>query len=117
MAKRRFQDPQPKREGKFWYLLYWQDSFNDGIRTRKRQRIKIAPATMPEREAKKIAAEILRPMNQGLISAGSAVTFSEYVENEYLPSVIAATFEQHTRLLPGGHRKISDANLRNSLLA
>jgi integrase len=88
MAKRRFQDPQPKREGSFWYLLHWQDSFTDGIRTRKRQRVKLAPATMPEREVKKIAAEILRPMNQGLISAGSAVTFNEYVESEYLPSTL-----------------------------
>jgi integrase len=85
MAKRRFQDPQPRREGNFWYLLHWQDSFTDGISTRKRQRVRIAPATMPEREAKKIAAEILRPMNQGLISAGSAVTFNEYVESDYLP--------------------------------
>jgi integrase len=88
MAKRRFQDPQPKREGNFWYLLYWQDSFVEGVRTRKRQRVKIAPATMAEREVKKIAAEILRPMNQGLINAGSAVTFSEYVESEYMPSTL-----------------------------
>jgi len=88
MAKRRFQDPVPKREGNFWYLLYWQDSFNEGVRTRKRQRVKLAPATMPEREAKKIAAEIIRPMNQGLISAGSAVTFNDYVDNEYMPSTL-----------------------------
>jgi integrase len=85
MAMRRFQDPSPKREGNFWYLLHWQDSFSEGVRTRKRQRVKLAPATMPEREVKKIAAEILRPMNQGLISAGSAITFSDYVENEYMP--------------------------------
>jgi integrase len=85
MAMRRFQDPRPKREGNFWYLLHWQDVFSEGVRTRKRQRVKLAPATMPEREVKKIAAELLRPMNQGLISAGSAVTFSEYVETEYMP--------------------------------
>ena len=53
MAKRRFQDPRPKKEGNFWYLLYWQDSFVEGVRTRKRQRVKIAPATMAEREVKK----------------------------------------------------------------
>jgi integrase len=88
MAKRRFQDPRPKREGKFWYLLHWQDSFNKGVLTRKRQRVKLAPATMPEREVKKIAADILRPMNQGLISAGSATSFSQYVDNEYMPSTL-----------------------------
>jgi hypothetical protein len=88
MQKRRFQDPQPKREGNFWYLLHWQDSFSEGVLIRKRQRVKLAPATMPEREVKKIAADILRPMNQGLISAGSAVTFSQYVDSEYMPSTL-----------------------------
>src|SRR5216683_3055500 len=87
MARRRFQDPIPKREGNFWYLLCWQDVFSEGVRTRKRQRIKLAPATMPEREVRKIAAERLRPLNQGLISVGSAVNFGEYVNNEYKPTV------------------------------
>jgi integrase len=86
MARRRFQDPDPKKEGNFWYLLYWQDVFSEGIRTRKRQRVKLAPATMPEREVKKIAAEFLRPINQGLISAGSAVSFNQYTSNEYMTS-------------------------------
>ena len=27
MARRRFQSPEPKREGKWWYLLYWHDEF------------------------------------------------------------------------------------------
>jgi hypothetical protein len=31
-------------------------------------RLKVASAAMLEREAKKIAAELVRPMNQGLIS-------------------------------------------------
>ncbi len=43
-------------------------SFN---RTRRRAYIKLAPASMSEREVKKIAAEHLRPMNQGLESLGS----------------------------------------------
>ena len=34
MARRRFQDPTPKREGKWWYLLVWQDEF-EGRRTTK----------------------------------------------------------------------------------
>jgi len=58
MARRRFQDPEPKREGNFWYLLVWQDEFSQGRRTRKRKRVKLAPTTMPEREVKKVAAEI-----------------------------------------------------------
>lgn len=43
---------------------------------------------MPEREVRKIAAELLRPLNQGLISVGSAVNFGAYVSNEYRPTVL-----------------------------
>jgi integrase len=88
MARRRFQDPAPKKEGRWWYLLTWQDELRNGNRTRKRRRIKLAPATMPEREVLKIAAEMLRPVNQGLISVGSATTFEEYVESVYIPTLL-----------------------------
>jgi len=64
MQKRRHQQPKPKREGNFWYLRIWQDFFACGVRTRKRQRVKLAPATMHQREVMKIADEVLRPINQ-----------------------------------------------------
>jgi integrase len=83
MARRRFQDPTPKREGKWWYLLLWQDEYVEGKRIRKRKRIRLAPATMPEREVKKITAEFLRPLNQGLAPIGAAVGFEDYVETVY----------------------------------
>lgn len=88
MARRRFQSPEPKREGKWWYLLYWQDEFQNGRRLRKRKREKLAPATMPLREVNKIAAERLRPVNQGLLTAGSAASFEEYVNTIYTPTVM-----------------------------
>jgi integrase len=88
MARRRFQSPEPKREGKWWYLLFWQDEFENGRRVRKRKRIKLAPATMPKREVEKIAAESLRPMNQGLVPLGSATSFEDYVESTYKPVVM-----------------------------
>lgn len=40
---------------------------------------------MAQREVMKIADEVLRPINQGLISIGSAVNFGEYVDREYIP--------------------------------
>ena len=83
MARRRFQNVQPKREGRWWYLLYWQDVFVNGTSTRKRKRHKLAPAQVAEREVKKMAAEFLRPMNQGLIPIGSATSLQEYVEAIY----------------------------------
>ena len=83
---RRFQQPKPERAGKYWYLRIRQDEIVGGARTRKLKRIKVAPASTPEREVKKIAAEILRPVNQGLISVGSAVNFNEYVQTTYIPT-------------------------------
>jgi integrase len=88
MARRRFQNPTPKRVGKWWYLLQWQDEFHDGRRIRKRKRVKLAPAAMPEREVKKIAAEHLRPLNQGLVTIGSATKFEDFVESVYKPTVM-----------------------------
>jgi integrase len=88
MARRRFQNPQPKRIGNWWYLLLWVDEFLSGRRIRKRKRTRLAPATMPEREVKKIAAEYLRPLNQGLAPIGAAVSFGEYVESIYKTTVL-----------------------------
>jgi len=99
MAKRRFQNPQPFKEGAFWWLLYRQDEVVSGKRIRKRKRIKLASVEMPEREVLKIAAETLRPMNQGLITIGSATKFDDYVESEYklaiLPTFTARTQERY----------------------
>jgi len=86
MARRRFQDPRPFREGRWWYLLVWKDEFVDGRWARRRERIKLAPSAMPEREVKKIAAEALRPLNQGLVSIGSAMKFEDFVETVYIPT-------------------------------
>lgn len=88
MARRRFQAPTPVKRGKWWTLLVWQDVFLNGRPSRKRVRVKLAPAAMMAREALKVAAEHLRPINQGLVSVGSAAKFSEYVENIYHPTVL-----------------------------
>jgi hypothetical protein len=40
---------------------------------------------MGEREVKKMASEQLRPMNQGLITVGSATNFKDFVDNVYVP--------------------------------
>ena len=88
MAQRRFQDPKPFKEGGFWWILYYEDQFINGGRTRKRKRHKLAPVSTLEREAKKIAAEFLRPLNQGLVTLGSATPFSQFVESVYHTTVL-----------------------------
>jgi integrase len=88
VAKRRFQSPTPERVGKFWYIRVRQDFFDGSGSVRKLVRLKIAPASLMAREAKKIAAELLRPANQGLIGIGSAVNFHQFVDNEYIPTML-----------------------------
>jgi len=83
VTKRRFQAPEPERSGRWWYVRYWDDVSEGGTLIRKRKRHKLAPATTGERQAKKMAAEFLRPLNQGLAPLGSAMLFSEYVETTY----------------------------------
>ena len=96
MARRRFQAPTPKRVGRWWYLLYWQDEFEYGRRTRKRKRMKLATASLPEREVKKMAAEALRPQNQGLLTIGSATNLMDFINGTYRP-VNLPLFAKSTR--------------------
>ena len=100
MARRRFQDPKPKRRGKWWTIQVRRDEFVGGQLQRKKTRVRIAPATVPEREARKIAAEYLRPQNQGLESVGSATNFEEFVEGTYKPitmPLMAKTTQDRSR--------------------
>src|SRR5436190_493464 len=103
MAKRRFQSPAPERSGNWWYLRYWTDVFVNGTLIRKRVRHKLAPASAGEREVKKMAAEFLRPMNQGLESIGSATLLADYVENTYnttmLPLMAKSTRERYSGII------------------
>ena len=108
MARRRFQAPVPFREGHWWWIKVYTDEFRDGKRQRIRKRLKVAPATTIVREAQKIASEMLRPMNQGLESIGSATPFGTYVETDYRTTKLP--------LLASPVRKIYEGILRNRLL-
>src|SRR5580704_12895480 len=88
MARRRFQNPEPTRRGQWWTLRVWKTTFTNGQLKRTRERIRLAPATMGAREVQKLAAEYLRPLNQGLETIGSATNFQHYVETTYIPVVM-----------------------------
>jgi hypothetical protein len=66
MARRRFQDPTPRRRGDWWTIQVRQDVFVGGKLKRINKRVRLAPATMPDREVRKVVAEYLRPLNQGM---------------------------------------------------
>jgi integrase len=83
MARRRFQDPKPFREGNWWWITPRKDEFIEGRFRRVRTRVKVCEADTSEREARKIADELLRPMNQGLETIGSATRFADFIKTSY----------------------------------
>jgi integrase len=83
MARRRFQQPTPFKEGKWWWIIARVDYLEAGKLKRKNKRMKLGPVTMLKREAEKIASEKLRPMNQGLELIGSVTLLKDYVESTY----------------------------------
>lgn len=85
MAKRRFQNPTPKKVGNWWYLQLRRDYLEGGQLVRKNQWEKLAPAETPVQEVKKIAQERLQPLNQSLANVGSATGFEHYVNSTYIP--------------------------------
>ena len=89
MARRRFQQPTPVKRGKWWTLRVWKDTFIDGKLTRIRERVRLAPATLGEREVLKRAQKHLEPTNHSLAAVGSATNFNYYVERTYKPVVLA----------------------------
>ena len=88
MARRRYQKPAPRTEGRQWVIYYWDDEFVNGERRRKKKRYVLGPASMGEREAEKVRDEFLRPLNQGLVHIGSATKLEDYVESVYRPVVL-----------------------------
>jgi hypothetical protein len=89
MARRRFQQPTPVKRGKWWTLRVWKDTFIDGKLTRIRERVRLAPATLGEREVLKRAQKHLEPINHSIAAVGSATNFNHYVERTYKPIVLA----------------------------
>jgi integrase len=83
VARRRFQNPTPRIRGNWWVIDYREDEFIDGKLIRKQKQKKIAPAAKSVREVMKIRDEEMRPFNQGLLTAGSAIPFDEYVRQVY----------------------------------
>jgi hypothetical protein len=70
---------------------------------RKPKRVKLAPATMTAREGRKVASKYINPLNQGLVSLGSATNFIEYVNGIYkvnnLPLMAASTRERYSGVI------------------
>jgi len=103
MARRRFQRPTPKKRGAFWTIRFRQDVYVDGKLKRIQREVRIAPSSVNQREACKIADELLMPMNQGIESHGSATNFRTWVVEMYLPIMkpvlASSTYERYEGVL------------------
>jgi hypothetical protein len=87
------------RRGEWWTLRVWKTTLTNGHLKRTRERVRLAPATMGTREVQKLAAEYLRPLNQGLETIGSATNFQHYVDTTYIlvvmPSMAKCTQDRY----------------------
>lgn len=85
MARRRHQTPEPKKHGDYWTIRVRKDDFRNGKIHRRHDRVRFAPLNTRKCDVLKLRDEYLRPLNQGLVSIGSATTFSNYVRQTYIP--------------------------------
>jgi integrase len=94
------------KKGSNWYLRYREDvQREDGSIARVQKCRKLANATGQHRTkgaAEELAAEIIRPLNDGTIRPQSLMSLNQFIENLYLPYVLA----QKRRSTYGGYKNI-----------
>jgi integrase len=80
-----FRASRYRRQGSQWTIRVWQDVSEGAVIRRSYKRIRLAPATMKEREAQKVAAEYMQPLNQGVGGVLSATNFKTFIQQTYVP--------------------------------
>ncbi len=95
--QRREQKGHLYRRGKSWFVRYFDDVLqSDGTVKRKQVSQKLEVSYCDEYRTKKsvrpFAAEILAPINRGLVTVQSTMQIVDFVEKEHLPKI-----EEHRR--------------------
>ena len=90
MARRRYQKGSIRKRGKrnpVWELQWWEDYIkDDGSIGRRRQSAALGPVSeLTLREARKLAEDRLRPVNQGRLVPQSTMKFRDFVERYFVP--------------------------------
>lgn len=97
MARRRFQNPKPKRHGNQWRILVWKDVFeNDGWMRRRVPYVLGATDEIGFREAQQRASAVMEPLNLQPRSPGVAVTFGQFVEDVYRKLFLPVKSKSHS---------------------
>lgn len=90
MARRRYQKGSIRKRGKrdpVWELQWWEDYIKpDGRIGRRRQSVTLGMVSeITLREARKLADEQVRPVNQGMLVPQATMKFCDFVERYFDP--------------------------------
>ena len=90
MARRRYQKGSIRKRGKrnpTWELQWWEDYVKDdgSIGRRRKSAILGLVSEMTLRQAKKLAEDRLRTLNQGILTPQSTMKFADFVERHLVP--------------------------------
>jgi integrase len=101
MARRRYQKGSVRKRGKRnpkWELQWWEDYVkDDGSIARRRKSVTLGLVSgMTLRQAKKLAEDRLRTLNQGILTPQSTMKFTDFVER-YLVPLFFPTLKPSTR--------------------
>ena len=101
MARRRYQKGSIRKRGKrdpVWELQWWEDYIKaDGRIGRRRQSVTLGMVSeITLREARKLADEQVRPVNQGALAPQSTMKFRDFVER-YFDPLLFPTLKLSTR--------------------
>ena len=101
MARRRYQKGSIRKRGKrdpVWELQWWEDYIKaDGKIGRRRQSVTLGVVSeITLREARKLADEQVRPVNQGTLVPQSTMKFRDFVER-YFDPLLFPTLKLSTR--------------------
>jgi integrase len=93
MARQRYQRGSLRKRGKknpVWELQWWADFItSDGTLGRKRESMILGfISELTRKQAWKLAAEQLRPLNMGKVTPQSGVTFGQFVERHFIPNFL-----------------------------
>jgi integrase len=123
LARRRYQKGNIRKRGTRnpnWELQWYADFLKpDGSIGRKRESVILGPANvLTKRQARKLAEEFLRPLNQGKLLPTATITFEDFIERYFalnaLPTLKPSTRKRYRSTLdyhlkPAfGHRRLCD---------
>lgn len=101
MARRRYQTGSIRKRGKrkpIWELQWWADHLTaDGRIGRKRESMILGYVSdLSKKQAQKLAAEHLQPLNQGRLTPLATITFDEFITRSFVPLALP-NLKQSTR--------------------